>query len=161
MSRAGIGDKLHVHRRYVSLHNYAGPSWNERPGNEKRVVLSKSIERVLRISFARKLSSTIASRERAQKFSDPSRAISELARFIPFRFEYLGRGDEALFDRDQKEKKKEKREIFISACPRTTGNEYTGAKFCLHDLNFHSFDEMRADCKFFCEPLLRTKGRHG
>lgn len=78
MSRAGIGDKLHVHRRYVSLHNYAGPSWNERPGNEKRVVLSKSIERVLRISFARKLSSTIASRERAQKFSDPSRAISEL-----------------------------------------------------------------------------------
>lgn len=41
--RQGIGDKLHVHRRYVSLHNYAGPSWNERPGNEKRVVLSKSI----------------------------------------------------------------------------------------------------------------------
>lgn len=113
MSRAGIGDKLHVHRRYVSLHNYAGPSWNERPGNEKRVVLSKSIERVLRISFARKLSSTIASRERAQKFSDPSRAISELARFIPFRFEYLGRGDEALFDRDQK-KKKRKNGRFLS-----------------------------------------------
>lgn len=112
--RQGIGDKLHVHRRYVSLHNYAGPSWNERPGNEKRVVLSKSIERVLRISFARKLSSTIASRERAQKFSDPSRAISELARFIPFRFEYLGRGDEPLFDRDQKEKKKRKNGRFLS-----------------------------------------------
>lgn len=61
----------------------------------------------------------------------------------------------------KRKKKKEKREIFISAYPRTTGNEYTGAKFCLHDLNFHSFDEMRADCKFFCEPLLRTKRRHG
>lgn len=111
----------------------------------------------LRVNYPRRLLLV-----KEKKFSDPSRAISELARFIPFRFEYLGRGDEPLFDRDQKEKKKkEKREIFISACPRTTGNEYTGTKFCLHDLNFHSFDEMRADCKFFCEPLLRTKGRHG
>lgn len=37
-------------------------------------------------------------------------------------------------------------------------NDNTGAKFCLHDLNFHSFDEMRADCKFFCEP---PRAKHG
>lgn len=145
--------------RFIITRGQVGTS---APEMRKGLCCPNRSERVLRISFARKLSSTIASRERAQKFSDPPRAISELARFIPFRFEYLGRGDEPLFDQDQKEKKKkEKREIFISACPRTTGNEYTGTKFCLHDLNFHSFDEMRADCKFFCEPLLRTKGRHG
>lgn len=35
------------------------------------------------------------------------------ARFIPFRFKYLGRGDEPLFDRDQK-KKKRKNGRFLS-----------------------------------------------
>lgn len=91
--------------RFIITRGQVGTS---APEMRKGLCCPNRSERVLRISFARKLSSTIASRERAQKFSDPPRAISELARFVPFRFEYLGRGDEALFDRDQKEKKKGK-----------------------------------------------------
>lgn len=96
--------------RFIITRGQVGTS---APEMRKGLCCPNRSERVLRISFARKLSSTIASRERAQKFSDPSRAISELARFIPFRFEYLGRGDEALFDRDQK-KKKRKNGRFLS-----------------------------------------------
>lgn len=160
MSRAGIGDKLHVHRRYVSLHITRGQVGTSAPEMRKGLCCPNRSERVLRISFARKLSSTIASREREEIFRSFSRDFRTCA-FYPLSIR-ISRSRRRAFVRSRsKEKKKEKREIFISACPRTTGNEYTGTKFCLHDLNFHSFDEMRADCKFFCEPLLRTKRRHG